>query len=57
MIKDFENKKLSPNKKVTKNGKSAIIETKSKYCFPDYGVVVNASSPCEAEEKLKKIIK
>jgi len=53
-IKKFEDKSLSPQKKVTKNKKSAIIETKDKYCFPQYGKTVEASSRKEAEKLIKK---
>lgn len=27
-----------------------------RYCFPDYGIAVDATSPEEAEEKLKEIL-
>jgi len=59
-IKKFEDKSLSPEKKVTEGRKNAIIEIKKqkqKYCYPQYGVTVEANSQEEADEKVKKIIK
>lgn len=49
-----EDKSLSPEK-MTNGEKSAKIEIKKKYCFPDEGLTIEASSREEAEKKLKKI--
>jgi len=59
-IKKFSNKALSPENEMTRGRKNAIIETKEqkqKYCYPEHGVTVEATSQDEADEKVKKIIK
>ncbi|NCD40554.1 MAG: hypothetical protein EOL88_00530 [Bacteroidia bacterium] len=56
-IKKTEDKSLSPEKKMTRNSNRAIIETKERdYCFPEHGVTVKASSPKEANKKLKELL-
>ncbi len=56
-IRKFQNKALRPDVKVTDRKKSAIIETKRSYCFPQYGKTVMAKNQKEADRLIKKIIK
>jgi len=55
-IKKFENKSLSPDKGMTENGKSAIIETKEEaYYFPSKNKTIMARSMKEAKEKANNL--
>lgn len=56
-IKRFEDKSLSPEKKVTRHEKSAIIETMEvEHCYPEHGITIKAKSKEEADRKLKNLI-
>lgn len=56
-IKKFENKALKVGGRVTEKRKNAIIETKHKFCYPQYGRTVMAGSKEEADKIIKKTIK
>ena len=54
-IKKFSRKDLRPG--MTDKKKGAIIETKEKYCYPQYGKTVEAKNKVEADKEIKKFIK
>jgi ribosomal protein S17 len=55
-IEKTEDKSLSPKKNVTRKQKNVIIETKQKFCYPQYGKTIEAKNKKEADKEINKII-